>query len=63
MPDRLLHIAHFDGRKRRAFVYRCGSTGEYRVELWVGGLRRYEADYWTEDHGDALRTAAAMVSA
>ncbi|WP_259376935.1 hypothetical protein [Caldimonas thermodepolymerans] len=44
-------------------MYRCGSTGEYRVELWVGGLRRYEADYWTEDHGDALRTAAAMVSA
>lgn len=47
--------------ERKVRVYWQANHGEYRVVLYVNGARYSPADYFTEDKGDAIDTARAMV--
>lgn len=42
-------------------IVRDTEWNEYRCELWTDGAHRVNADFYTDDTGDALGTAAAML--
>lgn len=46
---------------RQARVYRDVEFNEYRVKLYINGVWRADADYFTDDKADALQTANVMV--
>lgn len=45
----------------KAKVYYISETGEYLVRLYIGNRLIEDADYFTDDHDDAIATAKAMV--
>ncbi|MCH7605379.1 hypothetical protein IID24_05320 [Patescibacteria group bacterium] len=59
MSLRKIHTETFGARVVK--VYIDSTWGEFRCRLYVGGVLRAEADYFTGDKDDALATAKAMV--
>lgn len=45
---------------RSATVYRDAEFNEYRVKFYQDGKHQTEADYHTDDKGDAQRTARTV---
>jgi hypothetical protein len=54
-------ISQNNGHVRRAYVSKRNEWGEYRVKLYIDGKYQQNADYFTDDKGDAVQTARAMV--
>lgn len=50
-----------DGTARIAKVYWDYDAREYTVRLYLDGALYAPADYFTDDHADALATAKLMV--
>ena len=57
-----LRKIHTETRGARVVkVYRDSEWSEFRCRLYVAGVLRPEADYFTWDKDDAIDTAKAMV--
>ena len=66
MSLRKIHTETFGARVVKVyqdltFYNSASSWGEFCCRLYVGGVLRAEADYFTGDKDDALATAKAMV--
>lgn len=54
-------IARIEDGNKVARVYRDTEWDEFVVKFWVDGERREQADYYTNDRGDAISTAKYWV--
>lgn len=48
---------------RKVRVVHNNEYNEYIVKLYINGIRVPDADYFTDDRGDAMDTAKEMVKA
>lgn len=55
-------VAALNGASRTVKVYYDSDLAEYVAKLYVDGKHYEPADYFTDDKGDALGTASAMLN-